>query len=74
VGFPPIRRWDWVVFCTHRSISGANLVSSGFVGLGLVLLNPDTVSVVPGSKLKYANNSCILCVGHQNLVNMHVMY
>jgi hypothetical protein len=73
VGFPPIRRRVWVIFCTHGSVGGTNFVPSGFAGLGLILLNLDPVPVGSGLKLKHANNSCIMCVGHQNWVNMHVM-
>jgi hypothetical protein len=51
VDFPPIRRQVWVKFCSHGSVDGAGLVPSGFVGLGLVSLNPDPVPVVPGPKL-----------------------
>jgi hypothetical protein len=52
VGFPPIRRRVWVGFYTHGSVTGANLVPSGFAGPGLVLLNPDPKPVVTKLKLK----------------------
>jgi hypothetical protein len=47
VDFPRIRRWIWVKFCIHRSVSTTNLISNGFMGLSLILLNPDLVPVVP---------------------------
>jgi hypothetical protein len=47
VGFSSIRRRVWAEFCTHRSVSGTNVVPNGFAGLGLVFLNPDPLPVYP---------------------------
>jgi hypothetical protein len=52
VGFSPIRRRILVGFYAHGSDIGANLVSSGFVGPILILLNPDSIPVVTKPKLK----------------------
>jgi hypothetical protein len=40
VGFSSIRRQVWAKFCTRGSVSGTNIVANGFVGPGLVFLNP----------------------------------
>jgi hypothetical protein len=47
VGFSSIRRWVWAEFCTRGSISGINVVPSGFMGSALVFLNPDLLPVYP---------------------------
>jgi hypothetical protein len=54
--FPPIRRRIRVVFCTHRFISGANLIPSGFASSSLVLLNPNSIPMLHGPKLKQASS------------------
>jgi hypothetical protein len=52
LGFPPIRKRVWVRFYIHMSIIRINLVHSGFVGLGLILLNSDPILVIIKPKLK----------------------
>jgi hypothetical protein len=60
VGFSPIRRRVWVGFYIHGSVGGTDFVPSGFAGLGVFLLNPDTIPVVPRLKLnKHACSSSL---------------
>jgi hypothetical protein len=60
VGFPHIRRWVSIGFCTHGFVSGANLVPSGFVSPGLVLLNPDPVPMLPSKLQHYLYNILVV--------------
>jgi hypothetical protein len=51
LGFP-LRKRVWVGFYIHMSIIRINLVHSGFVGPGLILLNSDPILVIIKPKLK----------------------
>jgi hypothetical protein len=52
VDFPLIRRRASVRFYTHEFVSEINFVPNEFMDLSLILLNSDSLSVVPKLKLK----------------------
>jgi hypothetical protein len=51
VDFSSIRRRVWTEFCIRGFVSGTNVVPNGFVGPGLVFLNPELLPV-------YSDQNC----------------